>query len=201
VARGRRGLTQPAVKCRGPEYLRIIYGPEYLSPENLEGPRSRGVSTKRSLALRESALGVEALERFVRNRSAESLNVFSVSSLLRVNPSTLAFRHPKSLRSPSTARRAEQAAPYAGVPTPILMRISPAASYGAKTRQNRLFSAISRSFRLPSASRIVTRAERAADGGRKAKMRGAQKSGLDLGVESGRRCGVQWRLKFRGGSA
>ena len=27
VARGRRGLTQPAVKCRGPEYLRIIYGP------------------------------------------------------------------------------------------------------------------------------------------------------------------------------
>ncbi len=66
VVRGRRGLMQPAVKCRGPEYLRIIYGPEYLLPENLERLRSRSVSTKRSLALREFALGIEALERFVR---------------------------------------------------------------------------------------------------------------------------------------
>ena len=66
IVRGRRGLTQPAVKCRGPEYLRIIYGPEYLLPENLERLRSRSVSTKRSLALREFALGIEALERFVR---------------------------------------------------------------------------------------------------------------------------------------
>jgi len=57
IVRGRRGLSQPAVKCRGPEYLRIIYGPEYLLPENLERLRSRSVSTKRSLALREFALG------------------------------------------------------------------------------------------------------------------------------------------------
>ncbi len=64
--RGRRGLVQPAVKCRGPEYLRIIYGPEYLRPENLERLRSRSVARKRSLALREFALGIEALERFVR---------------------------------------------------------------------------------------------------------------------------------------
>src|SRR5207244_1559335 len=34
-ARGRRGLVQPAVKCRGREYLRIIYGPEYDTPEHL----------------------------------------------------------------------------------------------------------------------------------------------------------------------
>ncbi|MCI0603820.1 polynucleotide kinase-phosphatase [bacterium] len=66
VMRGRRGLLQPAIKCRGREYLRIIYGPEYTHPENLERLRSRGLSTKRSLALREFALGVEALERFVR---------------------------------------------------------------------------------------------------------------------------------------
>ena len=39
VARGRRGLIQPAIKCRGREYLRIIYGPEYLLPENLARPR------------------------------------------------------------------------------------------------------------------------------------------------------------------
>ena len=57
---------QPAVKCRGREYLRIIYGPEYTAAENLERLRARGLSTKRSLALREFALGIESLERFVR---------------------------------------------------------------------------------------------------------------------------------------
>ncbi len=66
VARGERGLIQPAIKCRGREYLRIIYGQEYTLPENLERLKKRGLSTKRSLALREFALGLEALERFVR---------------------------------------------------------------------------------------------------------------------------------------
>jgi protein phosphatase len=66
VAFGPKGLVQPAVKCRGPEYLRIIYGPEYLAPANLDRLRQRGVSGKRSLALSEFALGVEGLERFVR---------------------------------------------------------------------------------------------------------------------------------------
>ena len=66
VSKGRRGFTQPAIKCRGPEYLRIIYGPEYLLPENLERLKSRAVGAKRSLASREFALGIEALERFVR---------------------------------------------------------------------------------------------------------------------------------------
>jgi protein phosphatase len=65
VARGTRGLVQPAVKCRGREYLRIIYGPDYTAPENLVRLRERGLGTKRSLALREFALGIEALERFV----------------------------------------------------------------------------------------------------------------------------------------
>jgi len=65
IVRGRRGVAQPAVKCRGAEYLRIIYGPEYLLPGNLERLRARAVGAKRSLAGREFALGVEALERFV----------------------------------------------------------------------------------------------------------------------------------------
>lgn len=64
--RPKGGLIQPAVKCRGREYLRIIYGPEYTAPENLERLRARGLGAKRSLALREFALGVEGLERFVR---------------------------------------------------------------------------------------------------------------------------------------
>lgn len=83
VARGRRGLSQPAVKCRGPEYLRIIYGPEYLLPETLERLRRRSVAKKRSLALREFALGIEALERFVRQEPLRRVHecVFGVLAL------------------------------------------------------------------------------------------------------------------------
>ncbi|MEV5834355.1 polynucleotide kinase-phosphatase [Nocardia sp. NPDC052112] len=58
-------LVQPGVKCRGPEYLRIIYGPEYLRDDNLRRLRTRGLGRKRSMALREYALGLEALDRFV----------------------------------------------------------------------------------------------------------------------------------------
>jgi protein phosphatase len=65
MRRGKRGLLQPAVKCRGREYLRIIYGPDYDRPENLERLRKRGLGFKRQLALREFALGLEALHRFV----------------------------------------------------------------------------------------------------------------------------------------
>ena len=67
AGQGRQGVLQPAVKCRGSEYLRIIYGPEYSLPENLERLRSRGLQKKRSMALREFALGLEGLRRFVDN--------------------------------------------------------------------------------------------------------------------------------------
>jgi protein phosphatase len=66
IARGRRGLVQPGIKVRGREYLRIIYGPEYTAPEHLERLRERALGRKRALATREFALGLEALERFVR---------------------------------------------------------------------------------------------------------------------------------------
>ena len=65
VTTGRRGLVQPAIKCRGAEYLRIIYGPEYTVPDNIDRLRDRNLSAKRSLALREFALGIEGLQRFV----------------------------------------------------------------------------------------------------------------------------------------
>ena len=83
IARGPRGLIQPAVKCRGREYLRIIYGPEYTAPENLERLRSRGLSAKRSLALREFALGIEGLERFVQREPLRRVHecVFGVLAL------------------------------------------------------------------------------------------------------------------------
>jgi protein phosphatase len=66
VVRARRGVAQPALKVRGREYLRIIYGPEYAEAQNLERLRQRSLGAKRSLASREFALGIEALERFVR---------------------------------------------------------------------------------------------------------------------------------------
>ncbi|WP_067458197.1 polynucleotide kinase-phosphatase [Actinomadura macra] len=55
--------VQPGVKCRGREYLRIIYGPDYTEPENLDRLRGRSLGRKRSLAMREHALGLEALDR------------------------------------------------------------------------------------------------------------------------------------------
>jgi protein phosphatase len=83
VATGSRGLLQPAIKCRGREYLRIIYGPEYTLPEHLSRLRERGLSAKRSLALREFALGVEALERFVQKEPLRRVHecVFGVLAL------------------------------------------------------------------------------------------------------------------------
>lgn len=76
-------VVQPAVKCRGPEYLRIIYGPDYDLPENLVRLRKRGLSHKRSMARREFALGAEALERFVRRESLRRVHecVFGVLAL------------------------------------------------------------------------------------------------------------------------
>jgi protein phosphatase len=83
VAKGRKGLAQPAVKVRGREYLRIIYGPEYTLPHHLERLKSRGLGAKRSLALREFALGLESLERFVHKEPLRRVHecVFGVLAL------------------------------------------------------------------------------------------------------------------------
>jgi protein phosphatase len=83
VTRGTRGVVQPAVKCRGREYLRLIYGPEYDAPEHLERLRARGLAAKRSFAMREFALGVEGLERFVRREPLRRVHecVFGVLAM------------------------------------------------------------------------------------------------------------------------
>ncbi len=83
LARGSKGLIQPALKCRGREYLRIIYGPEYDLPQNLERLRQRGLSGKRSLAMREFCLGVESLTRFVSGQPLRHVHecVFGVLAL------------------------------------------------------------------------------------------------------------------------
>jgi protein phosphatase len=83
IARGRKGLVQPGVKCRGREYLRIIYGPEYADPSQIDRLRGRGLGRKRSLAVREFGLGIEALERFVRREPLYRVHecVFGVLAL------------------------------------------------------------------------------------------------------------------------
>lgn len=83
LARGRRGLAQPALKCRGREYLRIIYGPEHTAEEHLARLRKRGLSAKRRLALKEHVLGLEALSRFVERRPLYEVHqcVFGVLAL------------------------------------------------------------------------------------------------------------------------
>nr|MCU0390123.1 polynucleotide kinase-phosphatase [Thermoflexibacter sp.] len=83
IAHNSKGLIQPAVKCRGREYLRIIYGAEYTASANLERLRQRGISSKRSLALREFALGMESLELFVRREPLRKVHqcVFGVLAL------------------------------------------------------------------------------------------------------------------------
>ncbi len=83
ILRGKKGLVQPAVKCRGKEYLRIIYGPDYDSEANLPRLLSRSLARKRSLAVREFALGIEALERFVGKEPLRRVHecVFGVLAL------------------------------------------------------------------------------------------------------------------------
>jgi len=83
IAKGKRGLIQPAVKVRGKEYLRIIYGPEYTAQSHMDRLKARNLGRKRSLALREFALGIEALERFVRKEPLRYVHecVFGVLAL------------------------------------------------------------------------------------------------------------------------
>jgi hypothetical protein len=70
------------VPCRGGEDL-LHYGPEYTAPENLGRLRARRLAHKRSLALRELALGIEALERFARGEPLRRVHecVFGVLAL------------------------------------------------------------------------------------------------------------------------
>jgi protein phosphatase len=78
-----RGVAQPGIKVRGREYLRIIYGPDYTEPANLERLRTRALGHKRSLAAREYALGIESLERVTRGEPPWRIHepVFAVLAL------------------------------------------------------------------------------------------------------------------------
>lgn len=83
VTSGARGLLQPALKVRGKDYLRIIYGPDYDMPDNLPRLRERAINGKRARALKQFALGIEGLERLVRREPVRNVHecVFSIIAL------------------------------------------------------------------------------------------------------------------------
>ncbi len=83
LTRTAKGLAQPGLKVRGQEYLRLIYGPDYTEPANFIRLRDRNLGHKRSLALREYALGLESLDRAARGEPLWRIHecVFAVLAL------------------------------------------------------------------------------------------------------------------------
>jgi hypothetical protein len=98
VVRGRRGLAQPALKVRGREYLRIIDGPQYTEPGNLERLRRRSVGAKRSLERR----------RFAARRARCSCCGYTASSRRRKRYEPASTRRRRRRRD---SERAVDAAP------------------------------------------------------------------------------------------
>ena len=88
------GGARPAgIKCRGREYLRIIYGPEYTAPRTSSGCGGGASATSARSPLREFALGIEALDRFVAgSRSTVCTSACSACSRWRASRSTHACR-------------------------------------------------------------------------------------------------------------
>jgi len=81
TVQGSKGLIQPAMKVRGRDYLRIIYGPDYDLPENIERLRQRGLGRKFSLAEREFKLGLEGLHRFVEGMPLSKIHECALAVL------------------------------------------------------------------------------------------------------------------------
>lgn len=76
-------LLQPAIKCRGRDYLRITYGAEYTLPENIDKLKNRFLKRKQNLALQEFSLGIESLERFIAKKPLRAIHecIFAILAL------------------------------------------------------------------------------------------------------------------------
>ena len=83
IARGAGHILQPAIKCRSKEYLRLVYGAEYSFENNIVRLKDRNVKKKRSLAVKEFILGLEALKRFTNHETLARVHeaVFGVLAL------------------------------------------------------------------------------------------------------------------------
>lgn len=74
IPRYKGRLIQPAIKVRGRKYLNIIYGMDYLHPENIARLKKRNTGKKQKNALKEFALGLEGIKRFVERDSMERVH-------------------------------------------------------------------------------------------------------------------------------
>ena len=70
VTRGKRGIAQAGSSAAGRSTCGSSTGPSTCCPANLDRLRERNLGRKRSLAASEFALGLEALDRFVRRGAA-----------------------------------------------------------------------------------------------------------------------------------
>lgn len=64
---------QPAMKVRGRDYLRIIYGMDYLQPEYFDRLKQRGTKMKRLLAVQEQEIAIHILRCFINGNEIERL--------------------------------------------------------------------------------------------------------------------------------
>lgn len=81
IARNKGKLLQPAIKVRGRKYLRIIYGMDYLEPKNLERLKNRNTGKKQKMALKEFALGLEGITRYVNGEKIERVHECTLAVL------------------------------------------------------------------------------------------------------------------------
>ncbi|WP_019913350.1 polynucleotide kinase-phosphatase [Paenibacillus sp. HW567] len=81
IARSGKSMIQPAIKIRGRKYLHIIYGIDYLLPDNLARLKQRKTGKKERHALMECALSVESVERFIRKEPLERVHECVLAAL------------------------------------------------------------------------------------------------------------------------
>lgn len=74
-------LLQPAIKVRGREYLRIIYGMDYTNETTMKKLKHRNPSRKMRNALLEFKLGIEGISRFVRSESNARIHECALATL------------------------------------------------------------------------------------------------------------------------
>ena len=82
ISRNDKGdVIQPAIKVRGREYLRIIYGMDYLEPTHLEILKKRTAQNKMKNALKEFYLSMESINRFIEKESLDRIHECVLASL------------------------------------------------------------------------------------------------------------------------
>lgn len=81
ISRNGSSMIQPAIKVRGRKYLHIIYGIDYLQPDNLTRLKLRKTYKKERHALMECALSAESVERFIRKEPLERIHECVLAAL------------------------------------------------------------------------------------------------------------------------